>query len=92
MNKNFKNLKSDSSKYHSQLSESIHSDINDEVLNDSDISFVLGELTKNSMPMCFTLLYFFFLIYNISKKYLIFYWIKSNFLLKFYTFRLFFKL
>jgi hypothetical protein len=62
------------------------------VLNDSDISFVLGELTKNSMPMCFTLLYFFFLIYNISKKYLIFYWIKSNFLLKFYTFRLFFKL
>ena len=61
------------------------------VLNDPDISFALDELTKNSMPMCFTLLYFVFLIYNISKKYLIFHWIKSNFLLKFYRLFLFFK-
>ena len=62
------------------------------ILNDPDIDFALDNLTKNSMPLCFTLLYVVFLIYNISKKYLIFHWIKSNFLLKFYTFRLFFKL
>jgi len=62
------------------------------LLADADILFTLDDLTKNSMPMCFTLPYFVFLIYNISKKYLIFHWIKSNFLLKFYTFRVFFKL
>jgi len=62
------------------------------LLADADILFTLDDLTKNSMPMCFTLPYFVFLIYNIFKKYLIFHWIKSNFLLKFYTFRVFFKL